>query len=206
LSLLFRVKKYKGGFELRSCRKVAEWMDDYDRPWGIAGGWAIDLFIGNETRDHADIEVAILREDQHRIKNVFTEWSFQKVVKGELIDWKSETLELPIHELHGIHLKSGERLEVLLNELENDRWIFRRDPTITFPSSTLFITSEEGIPYLHPSVVLLYKAKNLREKDHTDFHAVKDLLGEEDRKWLRNSLEIHVPDHEWIPQLRGVVV
>jgi hypothetical protein len=191
---------------MRPCQKVVEWMGGYDCPWGVAGGWAIDLFVGNETRNHSDIEVAILREDQHRIKNVFPDWSFQKVVKGELVEWESEMLELPIHELHGIHDKSGEHLEVLLNEVVNDRWIFRRNPAITFPSPTLFLTSKEGIPYLHPAVVLLYKAKNPREKDHVDFHAVKDLLRREDQHWLRNSLQVHVPDHEWIPQLGGVMV
>ncbi|WP_432363159.1 nucleotidyltransferase domain-containing protein [Sporosarcina sp. UB5] len=183
------------------CRKVAEWMDGYDRPWGIAGGWAIDLFVGNETRDHSDIEIAVLREDQHRMKNVLAGWSFQKAVKGELVKWETETLELPIHELHGIHKKSGERLEVLMNEVEDGRWIFRRDPTITFPSSKLFLISDDGIPYLHPVVALLYKAKNSREKDHADFHAVKDLLRYDDKIWLCEALEIHVPSHPWISQL-----
>lgn len=186
---------------LEACRKVVERMKDFDRPWGVAGGWAIDLFIGNQTREHSDIEIAILREDQHRMKNSLADWSFQKAVQGELVDWESETLELPIHELHGIRKMSGERLEVLLNEVENGKWIFRRNPTITFPGTPLFLISKEGIPYLHPAVVLLYKAKNPREKDHADFHAVKDLLGDEDRKWLGGALEIHVPDHEWISEL-----
>ena len=116
--------------------------------------------IGNKTRDHSDIEIAILREDQQRMKNTFADWSFQKVVNGELVEWESETLELPIHELHGKHKKSGKCLEVLLNEVENDLWIFRREPTITFPGSTLFLISKDEIPYLHPAIVLLYKAKN----------------------------------------------
>lgn len=189
---------------LRSCQKVVDWMRGYDRPWGIAGGWAIDLFVGNGTRDHSDIEIAIPREDQHELRNVLNDWSFQKAVKGELVEWESETLELPIHELHA-NDQMGEHLEVLLNEVENEQWIFRRDPTITFPISTLFLISRGGIPYLHPVVVLLYKAKNPREKDHADFHTVKDLLGYEYQQWLCNALEIHAPDHPWISELRGVV-
>ncbi|MCM3709570.1 nucleotidyltransferase domain-containing protein [Sporosarcina luteola] len=177
-------------------------MGCYDRPWGIAGGWAIDLFVGNETRAHSDIEIAVLREDQRRLKNVLADWSFQKAVNGELLDWDLEMLELPIHELHGNHKRSEERLEFLLNEVENERWVFRRDPTITCPSSMLFPVSDEGIPYLHPAVVLLYKAKNPREKDHADFHVVKELLGDKDRQWLRSALEIHVPGHPWISHLR----
>ncbi|MGN7385911.1 nucleotidyltransferase domain-containing protein [Sporosarcina sp. SAFN-015] len=189
---------------LRSCRKVAEWMSGYKRPWGIAGGWAIDLFVGGQTRDHSDIEIAILREDQHEMRGALADWSFQKAVKGKLLEWGSETLKLPIHELHGVN-RTGEHLEVLLNEVENDQWIFRRNPAIAFPSSTLLLTSKEGIPYLHPAVVLLYKSKNPQEKDHADFHAVKDLLSEEDQQWLQHSLKIHVPDNEWVSQLRGMV-
>lgn len=190
---------------MEACQKVAAWMSSYDRPWGIAGGWAIDLFVGNETRDHSDIEIAVLRKGQHRLKNELIDWSFQKAVKGKLVEWKSETLELPIHELHG-NDKRGEHMEVLLNEVKNDLWVFRRDSTITFPSSKLFLITDEGIPYLHPVVVLLYKAKNPREKDHADFHTVKDLLGDEDQRWLCNALKIHVPGHPWISELRGVTV
>ncbi|WP_252501664.1 nucleotidyltransferase domain-containing protein [Sporosarcina sp. Marseille-Q4943] len=186
---------------LRSCRKVVDWIEGYDRPWGIAGGWAIDLFVGNKTREHSDIEIAILREDQHRIKTILADWSFQKAVRGELVAWQSEMLELPIHELHGVN-RMGERLEVLLNEVENAQWIFRRDPAITFPSSRLFLITEDGIPYLHPAVVVLYKAKNSREKDHADFLSVKDLLSNEDQQWLCNAFKIHVPGHPWISHLQ----
>ena len=51
-----------------TCIKVNEWMSEFNGSWGIAGGWAIDLFIGKETRLHSDIEVALLREDQQGLK------------------------------------------------------------------------------------------------------------------------------------------
>jgi hypothetical protein len=183
------------------CIKVKEWMSKFEQPWGIAGGWAIDLFIGKETRTHSDIEVAIFREDQHILKKVLQDWSFEKVVKGELIAWKEEWMELPVHEIHGTHKQSGERLEVLLNEMKEDEWIFRRERSIPFPKNSLFLPSKEGIPYLHPGVVVLYKAKNTLEKDHADFLAVKDLLKGDDKKWLLNALQVHVPDHKWIQEL-----
>ena len=184
-----------------TCIKVNEWMSEFDGPWGIAGGWAIDLFIGKETRPHSDVEVAIFREDQHMLKKVLPDWSFEKAVNGEFISWNEEWLELPVHEIHGIHKQSGERLEVLLNEMKDGEWIFRRESSISFPESSLFLHSNEGIPYLHPAVVLLYKAKNTREKDHADFYSVKDLLKGEDKKWLRNALQVHVPEHKWIQEL-----
>ena len=33
-------------------------------PWFIAGGWAIDLFLGRKTREHADVDFALSRLDQ----------------------------------------------------------------------------------------------------------------------------------------------
>lgn len=184
-----------------TCLKVNEWMSEYNQPWGIAGGWAIDLFIGKETRLHSDVEVAIFREDQYRLKKALLDWTFEKAVKGEFINWNEEWLELPVHEIHGIHKQDGKRLEVLLNEVQDNEWIFRRESSISFPESSLFLQSKEGIPYLHPAVVLLYKAKNTREKDHDDFFAVKDLLKGEDKKWLYNALQIHAPEHKWVQEL-----
>jgi hypothetical protein len=54
-------------FEL--CRSVALLMEDFNKPWAIAGGWAIDLFIGSITREHDDIEIVIFREDQYSIQS-----------------------------------------------------------------------------------------------------------------------------------------
>ncbi|HJF33245.1 MAG TPA: hypothetical protein K8V56_15900 [Sporosarcina psychrophila] len=184
-----------------TCIKVNEWMSEFNEQWGIAGGWAIDLFIGKQTRHHSDIEVALFREDQHKLKKALSDWSFEKVVKGELISWGEEWLELPVHEIHGVHKQTGERLEVLLNDTRDSEWVFRRESSISFLKSSFFLNSNEGIPYLHPAVVLLYKARNARKKDHTDFLAAKDFLKIEDKNWLRQALQMHIPEHTWIPEL-----
>lgn len=183
--------------------KAKEWFAGYDRPWGIAGGWAIDLFIGGNTREHSDLEVAVLRSDQHHLKTVLADWSFRKVVKGEFHEWNEEQLELPVHELHAIHHDSGEPMEVLLNEVSTAKWVFRRDPTITFPASSLFLETKEGLPYLHPVIVLLYKAKGTRPKDTLDFQNAYPLLEEQDKKWLYEALQTHSTEHEWIAQMEG---
>ncbi|MGM7683701.1 nucleotidyltransferase domain-containing protein [Cytobacillus sp. Hm23] len=49
--------------KFEQCNRVNVLMSSYNKPWFIAGGWAIDLFIGKQTRPHHDLEIAIFRKD-----------------------------------------------------------------------------------------------------------------------------------------------
>lgn len=183
------------------CQKVASLMAKFNNTWFIAGGWAIDLFMGKETREHKDIEIAIFRKDQLNLKAYLKAWDFKKVINSEFHHWGDEFLELPIHEIHATNKLNGDKLEVLLNEAEDNDWQFRRDLRISLPHHAVWSYSELGIPYLNPEIVLLYKAKNTREKDHQDFITVKDHLDNNKKQWLKSALELHVPEHRWIQLL-----
>ncbi|MBM7666003.1 hypothetical protein JOC25_002496 [Solibacillus kalamii] len=183
------------------CQNVTSLMGKFNKTWFIAGGWAIDLFMGKETREHKDIEIAIFRKDQIDLKAYLKEWDFKKVIKSEFLKWENEFLELPIHEIHASNKLNGDKIEVLLNEVKDNVWTFRRDLRISSPLNSVWSYSETGIPYLNPEIVLLYKAKNTREKDHQDFITVKDHLDNMKRQWLKSALELHEPDHKWIQQL-----
>ena len=180
------------------CQRVTALMADFEKPWFFAGGWAIDIFIGEETREHEDIEIAVFRKDQLRLKNYLKGWELKKVIKGGFHSWDHEFLDLPIHEIHAANPVNGEKIEILLNETDEGEWKFRRDLRISYPHNSISAVSKKGIPYLNPDIVLLYKAKNTREKDHLDFHAVKEYLDDEKKTRLRNALETHEPDHEWL--------
>lgn len=183
------------------CQNVTSLMKGFNKTWFIAGGWAIDLFMGKETRKHEDIEIVLFRKDQVSLKTHLKGWDFKKVIKGEFHNWGNEFLQLPVHELHVTNSLNGDKIEVLLNETKDNNWIFRRDSRITSPYDLIYSYSETGIPYLNPEIVLLYKAKNAREKDHQDFMEIKDDLDNEKRQWLRNALELHEPKHMWIHYL-----
>ena len=182
----------------KQCQSVTSLMANFNESWFIAGGWAIDIFIGKETREHKDIEIAILRKDQLNLKAYLKEWDFKKAIKGEFHNWENEFLELPIHEIHATNKLNGEKIEILLNEAKDNDWKFRRDLRISSPLNSVWSYSETGIPYLNPEIVLLYKAKNTREKDHQDFITIKDHLDNEKRQWLRDALKLHVPEHKWL--------
>jgi predicted glycosyl hydrolase (DUF1957 family) len=48
---------------------VCRFMADFLGAWWVGGGWAIDLWLGDQSRDHEDIEVCILRRDQHLVRS-----------------------------------------------------------------------------------------------------------------------------------------
>lgn len=177
------------------CKKITSLMSDFDRPWFIAGGWALDLFLGAQSREHEDIEIALFRKDQKYLRNFLKNHEFKKVSDGELQTWGDEYLYPPIHELYAI--KRGHLLEILLNESKGKSWVFRRDTKIIRPKDHIWHTTKDNIPYLSPEIVLLYKVKNTREKDYIDFLAVKEYLNNEQKKWLKSSIQVHDSNHIW---------
>lgn len=183
------------------CQSIASLMSGFNHTWFFAGGWAIDLFIGKETRHHEDIEIALFRKDQLELKDYLKEWDFKKVIKREFYPWKNEFLELPIHEIHALNKSNGDKLEILLNETTESNWRFRRDFTVSYPRNSVWSHTDTGIPYLNPEIVLLYKAKNTREKDHQDFLTIKKYLDDNKKKWLRNAIQSQEPDHKWLELL-----
>lgn len=45
----------------------------------------IELFIGKETREHKDVDIAIFRKDQLYPKKYLKEWEFKKVMSGPMV-------------------------------------------------------------------------------------------------------------------------
>jgi hypothetical protein len=71
--------------------------------------------------------------------------------------------------------------------------------------SRVGLLSDEGIPFLAPELVLLYKSKSTsgkkRSKDKADFEEVYIRLEPERRIWLRWALLSVDPSHPWIELL-----
>jgi Aminoglycoside-2''-adenylyltransferase len=183
--------------------KVAALMQHFTRPWFIAGGWAIDLYLGRVTRAHADIEVAILRKDQGALRDYLQDWQWQKIINGAFADWPStEWLALPVFELYCRNETAvPAQLEILLNESHGDTWVFRRNANVTRALAQCWLTTATNIKYLAPEIVLLYKSKAPRAKDEQDFAAVVERLEPERRTWLRAAIATCAPGHHWLNRL-----
>jgi hypothetical protein len=182
---------------------VAAAMRGFGAPWCVAGGWAIDLFLGRLTRPHADVDLALFRDDQARLREHLAGWSFRRVAGGVAGDWAAgEWLLPPVHETYAVSPgDSPLTLEILLNERAGGEWVFRRDPRVRCPADRVVLRSASGLPVLCPAVVLLYKAKQPRPADELDFAAVHGELGRARRGWLREALEVAHSGHSWSARL-----
>lgn len=187
--------------------EVLRILGDLECDWGIAGGWALDLFLDRITREHQDIEVAILREHQLILQRYLSSrgWTLEYVATGQLIPWPSgERLVLPVHEVW-CRIGNGplRRIEVLLNEREDDAFVFRRDFRIRAALNRMFVRSNSGIRVLAPEIVLLYKSKRpMKSKEQLDFSNMLEALDSERRQWLMESLATIDPEHAWLAALK----
>ena len=193
--------------------KAASLLTAFDRRWLIAGGWAIDLHLGRVTRPHKDVDIAIFRSDQLHLQRYLVGWQLYKAHGGELHLWREgEYVELPLHSICAYRPgrpspsinpapENQPDLEFVLNERTATHWLYRRDPAITLPLSEACLLSADGMPYLAPEIVLLYKSRNPQATDEADFQAVCDMLGAEQKVWLRQALEKAAPEHRWLEEL-----
>ena len=94
-----------------------------------------------------------------------------------------------------------DELELLLDEAWAETWRFRRNLAVTRPIAEISLRSPDGVPFLAPEIVLLYKAKEPRPHDETDFDVALPALDAPRRHWLREALEATHPGHAWLARL-----
>jgi hypothetical protein len=185
---------------------AAHELNEFGHPWYIASGWALDLFLGRVTRVHHDVDVVIARTDQLALQQHMTArgWKFVTLYEGRLEPWPMHVrLELPRHQIHA-H-RDGMFIDVLLTDIEDGVWRYRRDPTVIQAADRMHLRTDEGLPFLAPELVLLFKSKSTsgqeRPQDQPDFENVYVHLPAERRAWLRWALLATDPAHPWIGRL-----
>lgn len=197
-----------------SPQDVATLFASLDAPWWIAGGYAIDLFLGRTTRDHADIDVQVLRRDQRAIRLALDGWDVQEVNRVMAISpekwpfrsWERESaLSAGVHDVWcRPHAKAPWALQLMIADTEEDDWLFRRLPQIRRPIANIGRRTPDGIPYIAPEIQLLYKAKEPQGKNEADFlHALLS-LDPASRQWLAHALAITHPGHAWFDALSEI--
>ena len=183
---------------------AAAWFSSIDAPWWFAGGWALDLHLGRQSRPHADLDVGILRRDISHVRERLAPWDMFEAKDGVLT--RLAPAAVPRPDVHSLWCRpSGTirwTLELMLDESVDDVWVYRRNSSIRRALSTVIRRDASGLPYLAPEVQLLYKSRHVRPRDHDDFELIAPVLDAGSRDWLMAALERCDPGHSWISALR----
>ena len=150
--------------------KVAALFARMTAPWWIGGGHAIELFLSRTSRSHADVDVLLLRRDQHEAHRFLPGWDIQAAdPPGTLRPWAAEeTLPTDVHDIWCRERPGGPwRLQFMLDEVDGDEWVSRRDDRIRRPVSSIGLRTADGLPIISPEIQLFSKAAFARRTRRT---------------------------------------
>jgi len=203
-------------------------MSTFNHPWSVCGGWAVDAWLGRQTRDHQDFDITVFHDDQRALFEHLAGWrlvAHGPNVEGNPTDlWDGRQLDLPAH-IHArpggdANLKAlldgisspgsrdpdGLDLEFILNERRDGEWLLSDGPGVSLPLDQAVRRSPAGLPTAVPRVLMYFKATAYwgtpgypRRHDLDDFRALIPLLSPEDMDWLQRSLAAFV--HPWLTHL-----
>jgi len=173
--------------------------------WWFAGGWALDLWLGRETRAHGDLDFTIFRSHfsalYFLLKNDFefyiaTKGSLNKIKSVsdlERSDWNVWIKEKGAHEWS---------FQCLISDEIDQQWTYRRNQKIKRDKKLFGLMAKSSERIIAPEIQLLFKSKLQNNKDQVDFDNVVPLLSVSQKQWLRNSLKATYDyDHPWLNTL-----
>ncbi|GIN96996.1 hypothetical protein J6TS1_28660 [Siminovitchia terrae] len=183
--------------------EINEVFSDIPLRWCIAGGWALDLHLCKQTREHSDIDVIITRGEQLiAYQYLNRDWMLYKAEDGKLDLWEDGEY---LNSTNDIWVsKSSETpwaFQIMIIDTEENSWIYNKDKSVRRPIDNIFLKTIEGIPYLRPEIQLLHKAggSQVREKDFNDFQTMLPSLLPQEKAWLKSALNRQFPGgHAWV--------
>lgn len=184
-------------FAARLAGSKAEWM--------VVGGWALDLWLGRAGTSHSDLEIAVGQFEIDEIVDCFPECDWYVLGANGLrclADAGGYYFDYP-QTLAVDRATGGYRVDVIRNQYDGCSWVFQLDRRIRAPRREVFAVTADGVPYLRPEYVLLYKALGGREKDDCDFRAALEPMDEYQIGRLSDMLGLIEPEHRWLATLRA---
>ena len=195
--------------------------------YGICGGFALDMFLGYESRVHGDIDVLAFWEDReaiitymqsngflvyemlgggkvHRITDIRMQEKLRKNIfccteDCELVRlYDTEEPDVYWLDFQHVGLSKLNYIEFLFNEKTDDEFVYVRDNRVKRALEKA-ILQKNGVPYLAPELCLLFKSTDIeREGYQQDFELAIEKLSPEQRMWFENAMELLYPEgHRW---------
>lgn len=183
--------------------EAARRLAGVDATWCVVGGWAIDLWLGFESRPHEDLEVAILHADFPAVRRAMSGFRLHAVGDGEVRALAPDAVPPPDKHQTWVLDDAAQawRMDIMREPGDPLTWAYRREPSLTRPRAEMIARSREGIAHLRPEGALLFKAKAARPKDQADFDICLPRLDPAARAWLAAALRRFHPGHPWIARL-----
>jgi len=183
--------------------EAARQLSGVDAPWHVVGGWAVDLWLGRQTRRHSDLEIGVPRRYLSRMRAHLA--GFELFVAGDgRVSPVHAAADVPAghHQVWVLERSvPAWRVDLMLQPGDGSEWVFRRDERVRRPYAEMVGVTPQGVPYLRPEGVLLFKARHRRPKDEADLAAALPRLEAGARAWLVEALELVHPGHPWITAL-----
>ena len=201
-------------------------MKNANVPWAVCGGFALDMFLDKDTRTHGDIDICVFEKDRknifhHMLQNNWLVYEFRGNGKVRPLDVASASEPgrnlmctngecdivkfypcdeegLLWYEFFHTGIKEFYYLEFLFNTIAENNFVFDKNKGIHREISKAILFNE-GIPFLAPEIVLLYKSTQSEKAEYNfDFQQVFSHMNNEQKSWFSQSLDVLYPGgHMW---------
>ena len=201
--------------------------------WSICGGFAVDMFYGEQTRIHYDIDICVFWENRNDvikyakglgwtvyeacgrgIVHLITDLSQQIYIKNNIFCVKECNKFFHVTSIGDNMFKCDiehteqtnlDYIEFLFNKRNDSHFIYSRNEDVKREIKKA-ILYYNYIPYLAPEIILLYKSKeNISDDYEHDFVVATAKMNDESKAWLVNSLDLCYPGgHTWSSRLKNL--
>ena len=207
--------------------KAAELLKDGGFDYAVCGGFAIELFLDKELRGHGDIDLSAFWDDRDKIIMYMQSlgWNVYEFCGGGKAHYITDVTKqiknkrnifCMTNDCNIVFLTSADEpdmfivdfdhrgqssltfIEFLFNDVKNGCFLYARNHDISL-SLAQAILIRDGIKYLAPEMVLLYKSTDTeREGYQLDYDAAITAMPDERKRWLYNALTMmNTSGHKW---------
>ena len=196
--------------------------------YAVCGGFAIDLFLGYESRKHGDIDILAYWKDRnaiieymqskgyevfemlgggkcHRITDINNQMYQKRNIfcskdNCELVQlWETSEEDILFIDFKHIGQTNLNYVEFLFNDKSDTDFLYARNHDVRRTLDKAVLFADD-MPYLAPEICLLYKSTDItREGYQHDYEKAFEKMSDDQRDWLNRALNIMFPDgHRWI--------
>jgi hypothetical protein len=195
--------RWYGGWDPLDPTTIGDFMDGFDRPWWIIGGWSLEAYTG-VPRDHEDMDISILSSDAQTFREFLGDrWTPWNVDEGwfrpfdhRFTNVRPDSQVWIRHDAHAPWV-----LDVPFTPDTDGRWTNKRHLEHTEDLEDVTWVASDGLRYARPEVTLMFKAAQVRDKDRRDAEVAIPMLDEPARAWLSRTVADMDPTHPWAKDL-----